>query len=164
MKKGYTKYKKEDLEAIVKTSINYMQVIRKLDLCESGGSQQHIKKIVKGFEIDTSHFLGYKTTAGNRNPNVIKIKRNADDILINDRAASTAQLNRALNEKGVKYKCSNNECNITEWLGNKISLQIHHKDGDKYNNLISNLCYLCPNCHTQTDNWGSKKINYEKTI
>lgn len=157
MKKGYTKYKKEDLENIVKVSVNYMEVIRALGLCESGGAQQHIKKIVKGFEIDTTHFLGYKTTAGNRNPNIARIKRSADDILSKGKHSSTKQLKRALNEKGVEYKCNGNNCGIIEWLGNPISLQIHHKDGDKYNNLITNLTYLCPNCHTQTDNWGAKK-------
>lgn len=156
MKKGYTKYKKEELETIVKNSINYMEVIRTLGLCESGGSQQHIKKIIKEFEIDTTHFLGYKTTAGNRNPNLDKIKRSADDILSFGKASSTTQLNRALKEKGINYKCSNDECCITTWLGKPISLQIHHKDGNKYNNLINNLCYLCPNCHVQTNNWGAK--------
>ena len=53
MKKGYTKYKKEILEEIVKNSVNYLQVIRSLGLSESGGSQQHIKKIITSFEIDT---------------------------------------------------------------------------------------------------------------
>jgi len=157
MKKGYTKYKKVELEKLVKDSINYMQVIRALRLCESGGAQQHIKKIIKLFEIDTSHFLGYRTNAGNRNPNLAKIKRNCDDILIKGKQSSTKQLKRALSEKGVEYKC--NICEITEWLGKPIAIQIHHKDGDKNNNLLNNLCYLCPNCHTQTDNWGAKKRN-----
>lgn len=160
MKKGYTKYKKENLEVIVKNSINYMEIIRALGLCESGGAQQHIKKIVKAFEIDTSHFLGYKTTAGNRNPNILKIKRSADDILSKGKISTTKQLNRALKEKNVEYKCTGINCgNIGEWLGNPITLQIHHKDGVKTNNEINNLCYLCPNCHTQTDNWGAKLRN-----
>jgi Zn finger protein HypA/HybF involved in hydrogenase expression len=155
MKKGYTKYKKEILEEIVKNSVNYLQVIRSLGLSESGGSQQHIKKIIISFGIDTSHFLGYKTTAGLRNSNLIKITRTSDDILSKGKTASTTQLKRALKENNVEYKCSS--CGLIEWLGLPISIQIHHKDGDKYNNQISNLCYLCPNCHSQTDNWGQKK-------
>ena len=156
MKKGYTKYKKEVLNDIVKKSINYMEVIRALGLCESGGAQQHIKKIVAKFEIDTSHFLGQKTMAGNRNPNVTKVKLSADDILTYGKKATTKQIKRALKEKGVEYKCS--ICDITEWLGKPIAIQVHHIDGIKINNVITNLCYLCPNCHTQTDNWGSKKV------
>lgn len=154
MKKGHTKYKKEELEKIVKDSINYMQVIRALGLCETGGAQQHIKKIIKNFEIDTSHFLGYNTTSGNRNPNVLKIKRSVEDILSGKQASST-QLKRAFKELGIKYEC--NECKISEWLDKPIALQIHHIDGDRSNNRLENLKYLCPNCHTQTDNWGAKK-------
>ncbi len=155
MRKGYTKYKKEELLTIVNQSINYMEVIRKLGLCESGGAQQHIKKIIKKFEINTSHFLGYKTTAGYRNSNILKIKRSCDDILTNNKPATTKQLNRALFEKGVEYKCV--ECdNKGVWNEKPLSIQIHHKDGDKKNNLITNLCYLCPNCHSQTSNWGAK--------
>jgi hypothetical protein len=160
MEKGYTKYKKEMLENIVKNNINYMGVIRQLGLSESGGAQQHIKKIISKFEIDTTHFLGQKTLAGNRNPNVAKVKLSADDILSFGRISTTKQLNRALKEKGIEYKCS--VCNITEWLGKPITIQIHHIDGLKNNNLIDNLVYLCPNCHTQTDNWGSKKLNINK--
>ena len=38
----------------------------------------------------------------------------------------------------------------------QIIIQLHHKDGNKKHNHIENLEMLCPNCHTQTDNWGNK--------
>ena len=41
-------------------------------------------------------------------------------------------------------------------MGQPISLQLHHKDGNHCNNLINNLCFLCPNCHSQTDNYSGK--------
>lgn len=44
-------------------------------------------------------------------------------------------------------------CGITEWLGNPIVCQLHHIDGDNTNNTIENLQILCPNCHSQTDNY-----------
>lgn len=54
----------------------------------------------------------------------------------------------------IKYEC--NSCNITEWKGNKISLELDHIDGNTYNNTISNLRYLCPNCHSITDTYKGK--------
>ena len=38
-------------------------------------------------------------------------------------------------------------------------LQIHHKDGDCFNNSEENLEVLCPNCHCLTENFGSRNIN-----
>jgi 5-methylcytosine-specific restriction endonuclease McrA len=49
------------------------------------------------------------------------------------------------------------ECGVGEfWEGKKLSLQIDHFDGDSDNNAPYNLRVLCPNCHSQTDNYGIK--------
>ena len=53
-------------------------------------------------------------------------------------------------------------CGITEWLGKPISCELHHIDGNRQNNKLSNLQMLCPNCHSQTDNFKSKKLTWLK--
>ena len=55
---------------------------------------------------------------------------------------------------GIPEKCD--ICGISKWNGEPIKLQVHHKDGNKYNNEIDNLQILCPNCHSQTDNWCAR--------
>lgn len=68
----------------------------------------------------------------------------------------TSKLAKRLVEEGFKeYKCE--RCGINQWLNNKISLQLHHKDGDRKNNYLNNLQLLCPNCHSQTDNFAGKQ-------
>lgn len=47
-------------------------------------------------------------------------------------------------------------CGINEWNGKPITLQLHHKNGNPRDNCLENLEVLCPNCHSQTDNYGSK--------
>lgn len=49
-------------------------------------------------------------------------------------------------------------CGISTWLGKPIECHLHHKDGNKHNNKLSNLEILCPNCHSQTDNYTAKNI------
>ena len=53
-----------------------------------------------------------------------------------------------------KFCC--NRCKINEWLGEKISLELEHKDGDRSNNTRENLECLCPNCHSLTETWRGK--------
>ena len=49
------------------------------------------------------------------------------------------------------------ECNLESiWNNKPLTLQVDHIDGDSDNNYPKNLRLLCPNCHSQTENYGSK--------
>jgi len=61
---------------------------------------------------------------------------------------------RLLKENIKEHRCEN--CNTKEWLGNPIPLELHHIDGNSSNHALNNLQFLCPNCHTLTDNYKSK--------
>lgn len=64
-------------------------------------------------------------------------------------------------EDGVKEKrCE--ECKKKKWNGKDIPLELHHNDGNRFNNKLKNLKILCPNCHAQTPNYsGRNEINFE---
>ncbi len=53
-----------------------------------------------------------------------------------------------------KNRC--NRCDLIEWLGEPISLELEHKDGDRHNNSRENLECLCPNCHSLTPTWRGR--------
>ena len=62
-----------------------------------------------------------------------------------------------------KYAIENNllfnkcyKCGLTMWNDKPLKLQLHHINGDNRDNRIENLQLLCPNCHSQTDNFCKK--------
>lgn len=68
----------------------------------------------------------------------------------------TNVLKNKLFEDGIReQKCE--ECGITEWIGEKVPLELHHIDGDRFNNNFDNLQILCANCHSLTPNHSGKK-------
>jgi hypothetical protein len=48
------------------------------------------------------------------------------------------------------------QCGIARWHKRPLSLCLHHVNGDRHDNRLENLVLLCPNCHSQTPNFGSK--------
>ena len=65
------------------------------------------------------------------------------------------KVRRKLLEEGYKeYRCEC--CNLSEWLNEPIPLELHHKDGNRNNNILSNYELLCPNCHAKTSSYRGK--------
>lgn len=148
-------YTKDVLENAVKDSISVSEVCRKLGKYPKGGTYELIKNRIKEYNIDTTHFLGYKSVAGKRNPTYER-RRSKEEILKDGYKyrASHRILERALLESNIEYKCL--ICDLSNWLGSTITLDIDHIDGDWKNCNLNNLRFLCPNCHRQTKNFGSK--------
>jgi 5-methylcytosine-specific restriction endonuclease McrA len=54
------------------------------------------------------------------------------------------------------------ECGQTNVHNDKhLTLQIDHVNGNNKDNRVENLRVICPNCHTQTHNWGVKNASEE---
>lgn len=53
-----------------------------------------------------------------------------------------------------------NKCGNSTWMGEPLSLEVDHKNGDNKDHTRSNLEALCPNCHSLTPTWkGRNKKN-----
>ena len=79
--------------------------------------------------------------------------------------ASNYDLKIRLIAAGIKEnKCERVGCAVGQnWLGKSIVCALHHTDGDRRNNKLVNLEMLCPNCHSQTGNFGWKNSSKHKS-
>ena len=59
-----------------------------------------------------------------------------------------------------EYNCE--KCGLSKWNGEDIILELHHKNGNHSDNHLDNLEMLCPNCHSQTENFRTKNIKKDK--
>ena len=77
------------------------------------------------------------------------------DLLVRGRLTNRGNLKKRLVDNGLlRNECY--RCGIAEWMGERLPLELHHKDGDGANNLLENLEILCPNCHSITPTWGGR--------
>ena len=82
-------------------------------------------------------------------------KMTLEEYLLNSKDIQTNKVRKKLLEEGLKsHKCE--KCGLSEWLGEKIPLEVHHKDGNRNNNTLENYELLCPNCHAFTDSYRGK--------
>lgn len=144
----YEKHTKERLEDAVEKNVSVCGVMKTLGLKPIGGNHTHITKRIKQFDIPTTHFTGKSYLKGRK----ALAYKNWDAILIDETGTAKSrrgayQLRRALIECGIKYSC---QCgNDGVWMGSPITLEIHHKNGNVFDNRIQNLQFMCPNCHSQ---------------
>lgn len=139
------KYTKEQLEIAVASSTTWADVCRKLNVKPMTGSQTHIKKRAIDFGITFIHFVGQAYNKGRTFE-----KKDALEYCFNGSTINSHRLKEKLIRDGYKEKrCE--RCALTEWLGQEIPLELHHIDGNHFNNEFKNLKICCPNCHTIED-------------
>lgn len=155
--KKYEQYTKEKLQEFCDESTSLRELAIKIGYSPNSGSGiKQIKEMIQELDLGTSHFTGQK-----HSKNTGKIKTQTEDYLSGKVKITTHKLRlRLISQKYFEEKC--NSCGNTEWLGEKIPLELHHKDGNKENNSLENLELLCPNCHVFTDTYKTK--NWKVTI
>ena len=130
------------IEEKAKEVSSLAHLLRALNLRVAGGNYANMKKTLQRYNIDCSHWTGQGWS---------KDQQLKDWSAYNDIKSVRRNLIRERS-----HKCE--ECDLSEWRSFPITLEIHHIDGDRTNNSLSNLQLLCCNCHALTDFWRNKKM------
>lgn len=142
------------IEAVARNN-SIAGVIKALGLIPAGGNYATVNNKIKELNLDISHFTGKGWNIG------LKFKPKEAkpllEILVeNSNYQSFKLAQRLLKEEIKEYKCE--RCKRTEWEEVPIPLELHHINGTRTDNRLSNLQLLCPNCHALTDNYRGKNI------
>lgn len=146
----------EALIGAVAQNISVAGVLRSLGLTVNPGSYVTIRRHVERLKLDTSHFLGQRH--GTARP---PTHRPLSEYLVKaGPVISSDSLKRKLLVAGrLVLECA--VCGLGPiWCGKELVLQLDHVDGDGTNNEVTNLRLLCPNCHTQTPTFTSRKLRF----
>lgn len=151
-------FTENELRDAVNNHTTISGTLMSLNLPRNSTHYKRFHKAIERFNISIEHFCRPAPS------NSSFVTRPLAEILVkNSDYLYTQNLKRRLvNEGLLESKCSVEECGITHsWLGQPISLQLDHIDGDRANNEIENLRLLCPNCHSQTPTYAGKKLRRE---
>lgn len=139
----------------VKCSNSLTDLMRNLNYSvQSGRSRNKIQKKINDLNLNTDHFnKKYKTKVNSVNNNNVLIKHS--------KHSNNFVKKIILKDDLIQYAC--NKCGLLDkWNGMTITLQLDHINGDNKDNRLENLRFLCPNCHSQTQTYGSKNIKFRQ--
>ena len=93
----------------------------------------------------------YRPNQGKKGAKTPWNKITKEDFISRFLKPNTNWVNFKLKMKLFEFEMIENKCSKCgqnpEWMGKRLPLEHHHKDGDHTNNSIENLEILCPNCH-----------------
>lgn len=140
MKAKWKQFTKEEIAQFVAETKSFRQLNVKMGY-KPEATIIGLKEYLEENEINFDHYLG---TAW----------RSKGISETNDYGVITKSILKAkvLKERGCKCE----KCGLTEWQNKPIPLEIHHLDGNPFNNKKENIQVLCPNCHALTENYCGK--------
>lgn len=147
-------YTEENLRKAVLASTSYSATLRKLGRRPAGGNHDVLKKKIKKFGIDISHFDPYQKGVSRGGTKA----RSLSEILVKDSIYNRHDLKKRLIKAGMLI----NKCSLCGqgdiWMGKPMSLVLDHINGVNDDNRISNLRLVCPNCNATLDTHCGRNI------
>ncbi len=146
------------LQHILDTSSSIVDVLRQLNLNPHSGNH---RTLYKRLEEEKFSLDRLKVNRAEKLKFIKKSIKVFSDIFIENSTCNRTNIrSKIIKHNLIPYECS--KCkNKGDWLNEKLSLQLEHINGIGNDHRLSNLTFLCPNCHSQTKTFAGKKNRKE---
>ena len=154
----------EEIKIIVSESYSSSEACKKLGMAAKSGSTTRFRKFLDKNKIDYSHWTGQLWSKGKTSLEDKRIKSTGNTyesiFCENSKASATYVKSLIIKKQLLPYYCA--ICNMQPvWNGKVLKLQMDHINGTRNDHRLQNLRIVCPNCHSQTDTFGSKNKKKE---
>ena|ERR1700690_1986354 len=143
---------KETFSSFVNKSSTFTELLLFFNLPNKGSNLKTLKKRLLEDNIDFSHIRSHSLKRPWQEQKASKI----EDILVSNSSYNRNRLRNRLIKMGILI----NQCCLCgqdpEWNDKPLTLQLDHINGISDDNRLENLRILCPNCHTQTENFAGR--------
>ena len=136
------KYSKETFVAAVEKSSSVLDILRKLGVSHRGKAS---------YDLVRAHAQHYGIELPTYQRRIPSGRRTKIILCLNPDLPTRVPgsiLRRELQNTGIEYECK--ACGLgPNWNGKHITLDVDHINSDWRDNRVTNLQFLCPNCHSQ---------------
>ena len=142
----------EELQALLNKSTTLSQILRHYSLSESCTYYRRIlNERMKNLDLSIYESNRSKVNIFDNQWR----KHEEEDLFVENSSVCPSTIRRRL--KNIKAPNACDVCNMPPiWNGQPLKLQLDHINGNKKDNRVLNLRWICPNCHSQTDTYTGK--------
>jgi hypothetical protein len=161
--KKLNEYSDNELQDIINLHNSMSAILRHINISETCPyNRKLLKERLK--ILDTSKYEENKKTDNPFFNGMYHKQSDEEYFSISDKRKSGSNTKTRL----IKYKNFKDECSVCGlqpiWNGIPLSMHVDHINGNCFDNRLENLRLICPNCHSQTETFGSKNVIREEKI
>ena len=155
MDKKFSEVNLDSIKQAIANSITFTGVFNQLGVYPYTANYIKIREIIAIHNLDISHFT---LRTGQR---TVNNKKTLEEWLCRTEKplSSLTNLKKVILKNNLKEQKCEGKCHIGDrhkYGDYDMPVELHHLDGDRRNNLLDNLEFLCPTCHALTDTWKGR--------
>ena len=148
-----------ELKEKVGTYDSFGRILKDYGLENKGGNSATLKRRLLQENLDFRHIPMGIDSNGGRNfgdRRRMTLQECMDNVFVKKSLFDRRTIKRYIfNFNLLPHVCG--DCKLENiWNGKPLVLQLDHINGVSDDNCISNLCWRCPNCHSQTETFAGR--------